>query len=136
MRKYDDYIKYLSVLLNADRQKAMDDEIYRMGVIGQFNLTFELSWKAVKETLMLYGVDVANTGTPREILKAAFKINFLSDEDIWLDMLKKRNISIHVYDETSAIELVSLIFNVYITAFVNLQNLLNEKISKVNPNAI
>ena len=105
MRKYDDYIKYLSVLLNADRQKAMNDEIYRMGVIGQFNLTFELSWKAVKETLMLYGVDVANTGTPREILKAAFKINFLSDEDIWLDMLKKRNISIHVYDETSAIEL-------------------------------
>ena len=136
MKKYEDYVKCLSVLLNADRQKAISDEIYRMGVIGQFNLTFELSWKAVKETLMLYGVDVSNTGSPREILKAAFEINFLSDGDIWLDMLKKRNISIHVYDETAAIELVNLIFDVYIIAFVNLKNLLNEKISKVNPNAI
>ena len=136
MKKYEDYVKCLSVLLNADRQKAISDEIYRMGVIGQFNLTFELSWKAVKETLMLYGVDVSNTGSPREILKAAFEINFLSDGDIWLDMLKKRNISIHVYDETAAIELVNSIFDVYIIAFVNLKNLLNEKISKVNPNAI
>lgn len=51
-------------------------------------------------------------------------------------MFKKRNISIHVYDETVAIELVNLIFDVYIIAFVNLKNLLNEKISKVNPNAI
>ena len=136
MKKYEDYVKCLSVLLNADRQKAMSDEIYRMGVIGQFNLIFELSWKAVKETLTLYGVDVANTGAPREILKAAFEINFLSDGDIWLDMLKKRNISIHVYDETAAIELVNSIFDVYITAFVNLKDLLNDKISKVNPNAI
>ena len=41
MKKYDDYVKCLTVLLNADRQKSMEDEIYRMGVIGQFNLTFE-----------------------------------------------------------------------------------------------
>ena len=51
-------------------------------------------------------------------------------------MFKKRNISIHVYDETVAIELVNSIFVVNIIAFVNLKNLLNEKISKVNSNAI
>ncbi len=134
MKKYDDYVKCLTVLLNADRQKSMEDEIYRMGVIGQFNLTFELSWKAVKETLILYGVDVANTGSPRDILKSAFSINFLYDAEIWLDMLKKRNISVHVYNEDSAKELVNLIFDDYISAFVNLKNLLNEKNSQINSN--
>jgi len=136
MKKYDDYIKSLTVLINADRKQSAIDEIYRIGVIGQFNLTFELSWKAIKETLLLYGVNVGASGSPRDILKAAFAINFLSDENTWLDMLKKRNISIHVYDETSAIELVDLIFDKYISAFVNLKNLLNEKNSQINLNKL
>ena len=131
MKKYDNYVKCLTVLSNADRQKSLADEIYRMGVIGQFNLTFELAWKAVKETLEFHGVNLEITGSPREILKSAFSISFLSDEDIWLDMLKKRNISIHVYDESAAIELVNLIFDSYIVAFVNLKYLLYEGNSEI-----
>ena len=61
-------------------------------------------------------------------------INFLYDAEIWLDMLKKRNISVHVYNEDSAKELVNLIFDDYISAFVNLKNLLNEKNSQINSN--
>ena len=45
-------------------------------------------------------------------------------------MLKKRNISIHVYDENAAVELVNLIFDSYIAAFINLKNLLYEKNSE------
>ena len=127
MKKYDNYVKCLTVLSNADREKSLIDEIYRMGVIGQFNWTFELAWKAVKETLEFHGVNLAIKGSPREILKSAFSVGFLSDEDIWLDMLKKRNISIHVYDESAAIELVNLIFDSYIVAFVNLKDLLHER---------
>ena len=89
MKKYDNYVKCLTVLSNADREKSLIDEIYRMGVIGQFNWTFELAWKAVKETLEFHGVNLAIKGSPREILKSAFSIGFLSDEDIWLDMLKR-----------------------------------------------
>lgn len=130
MKKYNNYVKCLAVLSKADKEKSLIDEIYRMGIIAQFNLTFELAWKAIKETLELHGVNLANTGSPREILKSAFSIGFLSDEDIWLDMLQKRNISIHVYDENTAMELVNLIFDSYIAAFVNLKDLLYEKISK------
>ena len=131
MKKYDNYVKCLTVLSNADREKSLVDEIYRMGVIGQFNLTFELAWKAVKETLEFHGVNLAIKGSPREILKSAFSMGFLSDEDIWLDMLKKRNTSIHVYDENAAIELVNLIFDIYIAAFVNLKDLLHERNSEI-----
>ena len=131
MKKYNNYVKCLTVLSNADRKKSLIDEIYRTGIIGQFNLTFELAWKAIKETLELHGVNLANTGSPREILKSAFSIGFLSDEDIWLDMLQKRNISIHVYDENAAIELVNLISDSYIAAFINLKDLLHERNSEI-----
>ena len=34
---------------NADFDLADNNDIYRTGVIGQFNLTIELAWKALQE---------------------------------------------------------------------------------------
>ena len=39
----------LNVLKNADFDLADNNDIYRTGVIGQFNLTIELAWKALQE---------------------------------------------------------------------------------------
>ena len=42
------------MLKNADFKLAENNEIYRTGVIGQFNLTFELAGKALQEVLKLH----------------------------------------------------------------------------------
>ena len=125
VKKFDVFVKSLDVLLNAKRE--IDSEIYRMGIIGQFNLTFELSWKALREILLIHGVNKAGTGLPREIIKAGYEFYFISDEEIWLDMLKRRNQSIHIYDEEIAIELANLIFDKYLSAFVNLRDELDKR---------
>ncbi|MEE0531728.1 MAG: hypothetical protein UDG85_08060 [Anaerostipes hadrus] len=39
----------LKCIENADFDLADNNDIYRTGVIGQFNLTFELAWKALQE---------------------------------------------------------------------------------------
>ena len=119
VKKFEVFGKCLSVLLEAKRDSA--DEIYRMGIIGQFNLTFELAWKALRELLLLHGVNKAETGSPREIIKAGYEFHFLSDEETWLDMLRRRNQTTHIYNEAIALELVDLIFDRYLTAFVNLR---------------
>ena len=127
MKKIDAFDKSLIVLLGSKRE--VDDEIYRMGIIGQFNLTFELSWKALREVLLLHGVSEASSGSPREIIKAGYKFNFLFDEETWLDMLKRRNEAIHIYNEDIAVELVTLIFDKYLPAFVNLREELQRRIT-------
>lgn len=129
MRKYDVFVKCLNVLLESNRET--NDDIYRMGIIGQFNLTFELSWKALREVLLLHGVNKVGTGSPREIIKAGYEFHFLSDEETWLDMLKRRNQSIHIYDEDIAEELVSLIFDKYIMAFINLRDELTRRLEVI-----
>lgn len=129
---FENYVKMVNVLLRANRENAESDEFYRSGVINKFNLTFELAWKSIKDTLEMHGADISKTGSPREILKAAYAINFLNDSEIWLDMLKNRNSIVHIYDESAAIKLVEKIFDKYITAFVNLRELLAEKISAVD----
>lgn len=47
MKKMDNFLNCLNVLKQADFSLATENEIYRTGIIGQFNLTFELAWKAL-----------------------------------------------------------------------------------------
>ena len=126
VKKFEAFANSLAVLLRSKR--GFDDEIYRMGIVGQFNLTFELSWKALREVLFNHGVIEASTGSPREIIKAGYKFHFLSDEETWLDMLKRRNEAIHIYNEDISKKLVALIFDKYMAAFVNLREELQRRL--------
>ena len=49
MKKLENFSICLIVLKNADFDLADNNDIYRTGVIGQFNLTIELAWKALQE---------------------------------------------------------------------------------------
>jgi len=131
MKKYESFASCLSVLEQADREMAAKNEIYRMGIIGQFNLSFELAWKSLKETLELYGVAEAATGSPREIFKAAYKLGWLKDDKVWLDMLKKRNVAIHVYDEGRALTVTEKVFSLYIAALQDLREELRRRLTAV-----
>lgn len=116
MRKFDNFTASLNVLHGADYEEAVNDEIYRMGVIGQFNLTFELGWKMLQEVLRLCGVAEAETGSPRDMIRLAYSRGLISDEEQWLLMLKKRNSNIHIYDEEEADEFLILIRDSFVPA--------------------
>ena len=128
MKKLDNFSNCLQVLKRADFVMATQDEIYRTGVIGQFNFTFELAWKAVGEALRLHGVEGAATGSPREILQLAYKFGFINDSEIWLLMLKKRNTSVHIYNEDEVDEMIVLIRDSFIPAFAALKDTLAKKL--------
>lgn len=130
MKKYDNFISCLNVLKRADYAKVADDEIYRAGYIAQFNLSFELAWKVLQETLKLYLVSEAESASPREILKLAYSKAFIRDSEIWLLMLRKRNASIHVYDGQEADELTILIRDSFVKALDELVLTLEEKIKE------
>ncbi len=130
MKKLDNFSNCLKILKNADFQLADDNEIYRTGIIGQFNLTFELAWKALQEVLRLHGAAGADTGSPREILQLAYKYGFLNDSAVWLLMLKKRNLSVHIYNEEDVDEMILLIRDSFLAAFVELESVLKKKLEE------
>ena len=53
MKKLDNFTNCLLVLANAEFKLAETNDIYRTGIIGQFNLTFELAWKALQEIMKM-----------------------------------------------------------------------------------
>lgn len=131
MKKLDNYSSCLDVLRRADFEIAKENEIYRTGIIGQFNLTFELAWKALQEILKLYGAAGAETGSPREILQLGYKLGFLNDSAVWMLMLKKQNISVHLYNEDDIDGMILLVRDSFIPAFSALEKTLQEKLAEV-----
>lgn len=130
MKKLDNFSNCLAILADADFTLAETNDIYRTGIIGQFNLTFELAWKALQEIMKMHGVEEASTGSPREILQLGYKIGFLNDPEIWLLILKKRNTSVHIYNEDEIDELILLIRDSFIPAFKILKETLIKKLDE------
>lgn len=130
MKKLDNFSNCLNVLKGADFGFANENDIYRMGVIGQFNLTFELAWKALQAVLRLHGAESAETGSPREILQLGYKLGFVEDSAVWLAMLKKRNTLVYIYDEDKIDGMLLLIRDSFTAAFIALEKLLREKLDE------
>lgn len=130
MRKYENFCRCFQVLEKSDCSMAAENEIYRTGMIGQFNLTFELAWKTLQEVLRLHAVMGADTGSPREIVKLGFRFGFIGEEDTWRAMLKDRNCSVHIYDGDKIDEIIERILECYIPAFRIFRDTMAEKIKE------
>lgn len=116
MKKFDNFNSNLAVLSGAHNED-LENEFIISGIIDKFFIQFELAWKVLKELLRYEGNGVANSGSPREIIKAAYAVYEFIDEDIWLSMLKERNNMTHIYDGNEAKELVKKIIDQYIPTF-------------------
>ncbi len=84
-------------------------------VTSDFDRLFELSWKILKEYMgSCLEIKEAKTGSPRSILKLAFRENLIEEEEIWLQMLKDRNDDTHIYMQSAAILYKSCIETLYL----------------------
>jgi len=88
------------------------DELDRDGVIQRFEFTFELFWKTVMILLRHEGFDCAG---PRSCIKEGARRGFLDNGELVLDMLEDRNKASHIYNESTAIEILERIKEEYVT---------------------
>ncbi len=111
-------LKNLGKSLNADPKADFVLE----GTVLNFNLTFDISWKVMKDILIkeLEILDFA-IGSPRETLQQAF-MNGIIEDDQWMKMLRARNQLAHDYDGTFAAEKFQDIIKVYYPLFEKLKN--------------
>jgi nucleotidyltransferase substrate binding protein (TIGR01987 family) len=77
----------------------------RAGTIQAFGYCFELSWKIMKRLLQERGISV---NSPREVFRMAALEGFINDTEVWFDFLKKRNMTVHTYNQNDAEEVLSI----------------------------
>lgn len=123
MKRYENYASALQVLSKAPFQD-LSNEFVQGGIIDKFALQFELGWKLLKWVLSYEGDARAASGSPREIIKAAYGYFDFINEDTWLAMLRDRNNTAHIYDGDAINQLIEVIINRYIPEFERLQDAL------------
>ena len=75
------------------------------GVISKFSITFDLSWKLMKDVLIQYHKmsDFAK-GSPKEVLQKSFEADIIHSHD-WAKMLCDRNEISHQYKDLECVDM-------------------------------
>jgi len=90
--------------------------VVRDAAIKRFEYNFELAWKTIKHFALLEGADC---NSPKGAFKEAFRLGWITDNELWLDMLDDRNQTTHTYREATA-DLVYPNLPKYLSAFQTL----------------
>ncbi len=126
MKKYENFCKALNNLKVGAQLEPPYTIVEKTGIVGLFEICFEQSWKLMKELLELHGSGEAASGSPRHIIKVAFQLGMLSDENAWLDVLSTRNELAHTYSDEQALDSIQKIKDSYISVFDALKNEIDE----------
>ena len=114
--------------LSAARQRDLSDSFVLSGTSAKFSITFDLAWKVMKDILVqYYAITGFVTGSPREVLREAYKANLISDDD-WMEMLKVRNELAHDYDCEIVKTHCDKIVKTYIDLFYDFENVVKQLI--------
>lgn len=130
MKRFEQYQRLLETLKRA-YQEDLENEFIISGVIDKFFIQFELGWKVLKQLLQYEGESVARSGSPREIIKAAYTCFDFMEGEMWLCMLQKRNDTTHIYNEVAARQLVEQILESYIQEFDRMSSAVQTRYGKV-----
>jgi len=73
------------------------DRLSQEGLIQRFEYTFELAWKSLQDLLQERGL--AEVRGPKPVLEQAFQDGLIADGVLWMEMMRARNETSHIYDE-------------------------------------
>ena len=107
IQRFENFKKSFA-LLSKYRDFNTRSEFERAGIIQFYEMTFELSWKLLKDYLESQGFIITS---PRDAIKQAFQAGIIDDGEIWIEALNSRNLLTHTYDEETAIKISEKIIN-------------------------
>lgn len=112
-KSWESFQRSLDALAEV-RHRDMSDSFVLSGTSAKFSITFDLSWKVMKDLLIQhYAITDFVAESPIEVLGKAYNADLISD-DIWMEMLKIRNQLAHDYDGVIVKEYCQKIIGEYI----------------------
>jgi len=128
MQRFDNFKRALKqldkVMLLLEKRELT--ELEEQGVIQAFEYNHELAWKVLKDFYEYQGVQSMQGG--RDAVKEAFNKGLIVNGEVWFDMIKKRNLTVHTYNEETTEQILAAIVDVYYPEFVQLKNKLQARI--------
>jgi len=126
IQRFSNYNKALETLneavaLNEERTLS---KLEKQGLIQAFEFTHELAWKIMQDFFVYQG-NTELRGS-RDATREAFKNDLITDGDNWMEMIKKRNLTSHTYNEETSEEIYENIIEDFHPLFVAFQTKMQE----------
>ena len=102
---------------NAVGEDSSIFEILKEGLIQRFEYTHQLAWNVMKDYAEYQGNNEISGS--RDATREAFKMGLISDAEGWMDMIKSRNETSHVYNEETVNSIIGKIINHYHSLFIH-----------------
>lgn len=122
MKKYENFCAYLKNMKEIYDYDEPYNTVVLTGLVGLYEICFEQSWKMMKEILEIHGYEEGATGSPKIILRTAYRAGMIKNEDAWLRALQERNNVTHSYNEKIALEIVRQAKAIFYDLFVQLKD--------------
>lgn len=114
---FDKAFSQLKEAVELARRRQLS-KLEAQGLIQGFEYTHELAWKTLKDFLEAQGI--MNLYGSRDTTRAAFRNGLIENGEVWMDMVDKRNLTSHTYDEETAAQVVDAICTTYFAEFEGL----------------
>ena len=107
MRKYENFCNALSNMKDIYNYEEPYDNVVITGLVGLYEICFEQSWNCLLYTSPSPRDRSGATGSPKIILKTAYKAGMIRDEEQWLRALQARNNVTHSYNQKIALGIIA-----------------------------
>ncbi len=120
-QRFSNYLKALQTLTSAVELAATREltPLEQQGLIQGFEFTHELAWNVLKDYLEHQGI--AGLVGSRDAVREAFSNGLVTEGDVWMDMIRARNLSSHTYRQETAKALADTILQQYYPAFISMK---------------
>lgn len=99
--------------------KGKLNELEKHGLIQAFEYTYELYWNTLKD--YFEGQGQTNIHGSRDAIRLACRRGLIEDGETWMDMMKRRTLTSHTYNEDVAEHIAGKIINLYFSEFLRLK---------------
>ena len=131
-KKYENFSRIINRLnehLQA-RKIGQFSDLEQSGLATQFELSFELMWKMMKDYLEFNGVEIGII-SPTNVLKSAASSGLLEeisvDGEVLMEALQARNQLTHVYDFETALDTLEKIKTGYVPEMLKVESYFDGK---------
>lgn len=123
MQRLDNWTRALAQLTKFMEREELN-ELEEQGLVQSFEYNHELAWKTQKDFLQAQGA--TDLYGAKNVAQQAFATGLVDNGEVWMDMIKSRNLTVHTYNEETTKKIVNAIVDHYYEAFCNLHQKLTE----------
>jgi nucleotidyltransferase substrate binding protein (TIGR01987 family) len=123
VQRFNNFLKafmQLESAISLTKERKLSD-LEKQGLIQAFEYCHELAWNVLKDFLQneegkseIYGSKSAT--------REAFRVGLISNGEVWMEMIKDRNQTVHTYNSETSEQIFNNIVKSYFAEFVSFKN--------------